>query len=336
MVVLSLIAVTILIVILLGVAAVVPRRSPLSVYELQRRREAGMASAADELHRLSAIEDIVALQRVIEVVIIVTLSFVVILQWAVPGFIFAFAVALFYRRIARFEIVRVNSQRVFDEYEASLVRFIEKRPQIAKIIGGLAGETATSSIGSREELEHLIDESAGILSMDEKKLLKSNLNFAQKVVEQVMTPRGVLEVIDAHEVLGPIVLDQLHRTGHSRFPVMKGDIDHIIGVLHIRELLALREKTSQTAEQSMEKKVYYINQGQTLSHALAAFLSTRHHMFIVVNEYRETAGVITLEDCIEALIGRKIVDEYDAHDDLRVVAERNAKRNNDAPGSTNL
>ncbi|MGB4761916.1 MAG: CBS domain-containing protein [Candidatus Saccharimonas sp.] len=336
MMIISFSIVVLLAFILLGVAAVTPRRPTLSMYELQRRRKEGSQSAADELHRLSAIDDIVAVQRVIEVVIVVVLSFILVSQWHLLGMLGAIAVALFYRRIAHFELVRVNSQRVFDEYEAPLVRFIEKRPRIAKFIGGLAGEGAASGIGSRQELEHLVDESMGVLSIDEKKLLKSSLHFAEKTVEQVMTPRGVLEIVDAQEVLGPIVLDQLHKTGHSRFPVMRGDIDHIVGVLHIRELLMIREKTSQTAEQSMEKKVYYINQTQTLQHALAAFLSTRHHMFIVVNEYRETAGVVTLEDCIEALIGRKIVDEYDAHDDLRSVAERNAKHNNNTPGATNL
>lgn len=336
MVIVGSIIIGVLIILLFGVAAIVPRRPSLSIYELERRRAEGSASAADELRRIAAIDDIVSLQRVLEAVLIVVLSVLLILTWSILGAFVAIAIALLYRRVARSEVVRVNAQRIFDEYETPLLRHIEKHPHITKLIGGLVDDTTTSAIGSREELEHVIERSTGILSIDEKKLLRSNLHFADRTVEEVMTPRGVLEIIDAHEVLGPIVLDQLHKTGHSRFPVMKGDIDHIIGVLHIRELLALREKTSQTAEQSMEKKVYYINQGQTLSHALAAFLSTRHHMFIVVNEYRETAGVITLEDCIEALIGRKIVDEYDAHDDLRAVAERNAKQNNNAVGSTDV
>ncbi len=86
----------------------------------------------------------------------------------------------------------------------------------------------------------------------------------------------------------------------------------------------------------MEKKVYYINQAQTLQHALAAFLSTQHHLFVVVNGYRETAGILTLEDCIEALLGRKIIDEFDTHDDLRVVASRNAKQHNNPPHATNV
>ena len=110
----------------------------------------------------------------------------------------------------------------------------------------------------------------------------------------------------------------------------------MIGVLHIKELLTLREKTTQTAGQAMEKKVYYINQDQTLDHALAAFLKTRHHLFIVVNGYRETAGIVTLEDVIEALLGREIVDEFDLHDDLRVVAARNAKHNNNSTHGANV
>ena len=86
----------------------------------------------------------------------------------------------------------------------------------------------------------------------------------------------------------------------------------------------------------MEAKVFYINQEQTLEHALAAFIKTRHHLFVVVNGYRETAGIVTLEDVIEALLGREIVDEFDVHDDLRAVAARSAKTNNNSPHGTNV
>jgi len=61
---------------------------------------------------------------------------------------------------------------------------------------------------------------------------------------------------------------------------------------------------------------------------LAAFIDTRHHLFIVINELRETVGLLTLEDVIEKLIGRRIVDEDDNHEDLRSIAARNAAGNN--------
>jgi Mg2+/Co2+ transporter CorB len=333
---LSLVVLGVLVILLLLAAGAVPRRSSLSLYELRRRQKIGSKAAADELHRLSATQDIATLLRIVEIVCVVLITLVGVWQWGFAGALVAVVIALFYRRIAKLELIRVNAQRIYDEIDAKLVVFVDRYPYIGSLLGGVADNDASSTIGSREELEHMIDESVEIVTSEEKKLLKSSLHFAEKTVESVMTPRGVLEVIDSHEILGPIVLDQLHKTGHSRFPVTKGDIDHIVGILHIRELLMLQEKTSQTAEQSMEKKVYYINQSQTLQHALAAFLSTRHHMFIVVNQYRETAGVLTLEDCIEALIGRKIIDEFDAHDDLRVVAERQARRNNNAPGSVDV
>jgi CBS domain containing-hemolysin-like protein len=86
----------------------------------------------------------------------------------------------------------------------------------------------------------------------------------------------------------------------------------------------------------MEKKVYYINQDQTLDHALAAFLKTRHHLFVVVNGYRETSGILTLEDVIETLLGREIVDEFDLYDDLRAVAAQTASENNNTKHGANV
>ena len=153
-----------------------------------------------------------------------------------------------------------------------------------------------------------------------------------------MTPRSVVETIKKSEILGPLVLDDLHKTGHSRFPVIEGDIDHVVGVLYLRDLLTLdtNRKHTALAESAMSKNVFYIHQEQSLGHALAAFLKTHHHLFIVVNEFRETVGILTLEDTIETLLGKKIVDEFDAHDDLRTVAGRNPRANNSTKHSKDV
>lgn len=71
-----------------------------------------------------------------------------------------------------------------------------------------------------------------------------------------------------------------------------------------------------TAENAMEKKVFYINQNDTLEHALATFLKARHHLFIVTNDALETVGLVTLEDVMEALIGRRIISEEGNQADL--------------------
>jgi CBS domain containing-hemolysin-like protein len=184
-------------------------------------------------------------------------------------------------------------------------------------------------IASREELEQLLRKET-VLAESEKQLLLHGLTFGERRVIEIMTPRSVIDSINEKELLGPLVLDDLHKTGHSRFPVIQGDIDHVVGVLHIRDLFVLDAKQrSTTAAKAMEPRVFYIREDQSLQSALAAFLRTHHHLFVVVNEFRETVGLLSLEDVIEALLGRRIIDEFDAHDDLRAVAAHNSHANNE-------
>jgi CBS domain containing-hemolysin-like protein len=67
--------------------------------------------------------------------------------------------------------------------------------------------------------------------------------------------------------------------------------------------------------------VFYVHQDKPLDHVLQAFLRTKHHLFLVVNEFEEVTGVISIEDVLETIIGRKIVDEFDQYEDLRAVAK---------------
>lgn len=322
---------------LVVLASVTPRRSGLSTFELERRRKEGNESAAEELRRELLFDDMMTLRHVGEAVALVLV--VVTGMWAFGvgiGIIVAIVTALAYGRLAQLDVVHVWTMRFYDHYEQGIMKFIEKHPSFCRALRSVAVPHRDAGVSSREELEHLVRQSQGVLSADEKKLILNGLHFNEKKVGEIMTPRGVIATISNEELIGPITLDELHRTGHSRFPVIDGDIDHVVGILHIRELLTLGSKESHTARQAMEERVYYINQDQTLHHALAAFIKTRHHLFIVVNGYRETAGIVTLEDCIEALLGREIVDEFDRHDDLRAVAERNAKTNNHPPKATDV
>jgi CBS domain containing-hemolysin-like protein len=211
-----------------------------------------------------------------------------------------------------------------------LLNFAEKAPGLFVLLRSVPTEKfdAHARLDSREELQHLVSESEDVLTADEKKLIVHSLSFADQRVESVMTPKSMIKTVKKSEFLGPLVLSELHEIGHSRLPVIAGDIDHVVGILHTNDLLSLDRKQSVTAEKAMEPKVYYIRDDQTLQHALAAFLRTHHHLFIVVNEFRETVGLITIEDVIEELIGREIIDEFEGHDDLRTVALRNPNDNN--------
>ena len=175
----------------------------------------------------------------------------------------------------------------------------------------------------------MVAQSSGAISPSEKKLITNGLKFNDMKIEEIMTPRSMIESVPMNELLGPLVLDDLHKKGYSRFPVIDGDIDHVVGMLRIQDLLTIdRKAKSHRAETVMNKDVYYIRENQTLQHALAAFLKIQHHLFIVVNEFRETVGLLSLEDVIEALLGQKIIDEYDVYGDIRKAATANPQKNN--------
>lgn len=190
-------------------------------------------------------------------------------------------------------------------------------------------------LNSQTELLKLVESSPGILSQDELRRLRANLEFDERTVGSVMTPRSMIRSVPAEEVMGPLVIDELYKTGYSRFPVYKKDIDHMVGVLYTHDLMDLKVE-NKTASDAMRKNVYYIHEAKSLSHALHGFLKTNHHLFVVVNDYRETVGLLSLEDVLEALIGKKIVDEFDAFDDLRVVAEGNPGKNNQPKGRKDI
>jgi len=316
---------------LLIVAAVHPKHSKYNLFELERRAGLGDKRAIKAIEREKLLGDVISLQRLliallqVIVVVLLELTFGLLI-----GILAAFLMALGYGPIANFGFLRNWSQKLYERAEDPVLHLIQKFPLIFKILRSTPSSHHTYSlrIDSREELQNLVAESDSVLTPDEKKLIVNSLSFDDQLVKTVMTPRDIINSIKKSEFLGPLALNDLHQLGHSRLPVIGSNIDHIVGILHLRNLLTLDIKRSMTAEKAMEPKVYYIREDQTLHHALAAFLRTRHLLFIVVNKSRETVGLLTLEDVIEALIGRKIVDELDSHDDLRAVAQRNLRAKN--------
>lgn len=320
------------------VAAVRPKKSEISLFELERRSQEGDKSAMALLRREQLLPDIASLQRIkiaILLVIFVATS-VAVLGWLIGTLVAAF-VALEYGAVARLRFFVNWADKLYAPHEPFMLRFVEKYANVLRFIRNSTLDTATARLSSKQELSHLVEASDGVLSNDEKKLITNGIGFNERKVREIMTPRSAIDSISKKELLGPLVLDDLHKTGHSRFPVTAEDIDHIVGMIHIQDLLTLDGgKRSTTVEKAMEPQVFYIHEEQSLQHALAAFLRTHHHLFVVVNEFRETVGLISLEDVIEALLGRKIIDEFDTHEDLRVVATRNPRGNNKPESHTDV
>lgn len=324
--------ITLIFCLLLVVTGVSPRRSRVSTFERQRQQASGTKAAILDVRRERLLPDILSLQRAVSALLLVIIVVLLVnsFGWLV-GCAFALVIALEYDAIAHVGAFQRRSQKLYNRYEAPILAFVERLPGVLRLIRTKLPDTTNEMrVESREELQHIITEARGIITADEKLVLLNSLQFNSRLVSEIMTPKGMIDSVAGTEMLGPLVLSDLHKTGHSRFPVTGKDIDHVIGMLYVQDLLSLDVKRSVTAEKAMESRVFYIHQNQTLQHALAAFLRTHHLLFIVVNEYRETVGLLSLEDTIEALIGHKINDEFDAHDDLRAVAKRNPYHNNHA------
>lgn len=167
------------------------------------------------------------------------------------------------------------------------------------------------------------------------KMAVSSLTFGDKMVSGVMTPLRTVRVVSEDEAIGPMLMDELHKTGFSRFPVTKGSAKspppEIVGTLYLRDLIGYEDKGK--IKDLMEKGAHFINETQTLRDVLTAFIKTRRHLFIVVNNFEETVGVVSLEDVLEQALGTNIVDEFDQHDNLRAVAAHEAEQDKKSHGT---
>jgi len=180
---------------------------------------------------------------------------------------------------------------------------------------------------TKNELSHLVggvDPNDTDLTKDELRIIKHTLTFSDKQVHDVMTPASVMTTVKEDELLSPVVIDELYRSGHSRFPVMSRDNKTAIGMLYLHDLVDLTVEGK--VEKHMKRKVYFVHEDRELDHVLQAFLKTKHQLFLVVNNFSEVVGLITIEDIVEQILGKPIVDEFDKYDDMREVAETQAKK----------
>lgn len=161
-----------------------------------------------------------------------------------------------------------------------------------------------------EELNHALEITTGKDTTDkEKDILKGVVNFGNTSSRQVMRSRLDISAFDLdwdfHDLM-----DKINKSGYSRVPVYKDKIDKIEGILYIKDLLPHIDKDENFEWQSLIKPPFFIPESKKIDDLLYDFQEKRVHMAIVVNEYGETEGLVTMEDIIEEIVG-DIQDEYD-------------------------
>jgi CBS domain containing-hemolysin-like protein len=170
----------------------------------------------------------------------------------------------------------------------------------------------TPEAHSEEELKMLLAEShrVGTLSGDKRELLENIIDYTERTARHAMIPRGDVVFLSLARTLEEN-LKIIGQTTHTRFPLATIDIDHVAGMIHVKDLF-LRRDGLRSSEDLVEIKrdILFVPESRPLDALLREFQQSRTHMAIVVDEYGGTAGMITLEDVIEEIVG-EIQDEFD-------------------------
>jgi CBS domain containing-hemolysin-like protein len=166
-------------------------------------------------------------------------------------------------------------------------------------------------VHSPEELEIIISESVegGMLNNEEEEWIRNIFSFGDRQVNQVMTPRRKIQAIACDASLSEI-LQQVSESQYSRFPVYREDLDHIIGILHLKELVRQQIMGESFVFNSLIQNVPVVPEYYPVEQLLSVFKQERIHMAIVLDEFGGTAGIVTLEDLVEEIVG-EVRDEFD-------------------------
>jgi CBS domain containing-hemolysin-like protein len=186
------------------------------------------------------------------------------------------------------------------------------------IIAPLPGRTlAKGPFVTEEEIRHMVDvaEEDEAIEEDERELIHSIFEFGDTVVREVMVPRPDMVTARADASLDE-VLEIILQAGYSRIPIYEGDNDNIVGVLYAKDALKrVHEHEGNARVSTLARAPLFVPEQKRLSELLREMQKQRVHMAIVVDEYGGTAGLVTIEDLIEEIVG-EIVDEYDQEEPL--------------------
>lgn len=183
---------------------------------------------------------------------------------------------------------------------------------------GVSREDATSTAINIEELRVALMEAGSMIPNRHKDMLMSILDLEQVTVNDVMVPRNEIEGIDINQPFAEIV-KQLSHCGYTRLPVYRDSMDNIVGILHVRKALNLmtQDNLNQQTFESIVKEAYFVPEDTPLNTQLIQFQRKLRRTGLVVDEYGDLLGLITLEDIFREIVGEftanTIDDEKEIH-----------------------
>lgn len=177
---------------------------------------------------------------------------------------------------------------------------------------------------TREELieSTLLSEDEGVLDEKESDVIENILLLDKIKIHEILTPRTVVFAINGDRTIKDIVENEPAIFKFSRVPVYKDTIESITGMVMTKKIFKQALYDDSVQLKSIQKDIFKINENIPVSMALDLFIKKKEHMFLVLDSYDQTEGIVTLEDCVETILGVEIIDESDSDADMREVAKR--------------
>ena len=168
-----------------------------------------------------------------------------------------------------------------------------------------------NDVVSEKEIEFLIDYSdeKGLMESEKTEMLQNVFSLGQTVVREIMIPKADMTLLNVSSSLEQ-AMDVFARSRYSRLPIYEDDDDNIIGVVHQKDIFDLLYKKEVKTLRELVRPVMFIPETQKINQLLSELLKKHIHMAIILNEYGSIAGLVTLEDIIEEIVG-EIVDEHE-------------------------
>jgi len=177
---------------------------------------------------------------------------------------------------------------------------------------------------TKEELieSTLMSEGEGVLDEKESDVIENILLLDKIKIQEILTPRTVVFGLDGNRSIKDIIENEDAIFKFSRVPVFDRDIEAITGMIMTKKIFKQALQDDSVALKTIQKDIYKIHENIPVSMALDLFIKKKEHMFLVLDSYDQTEGIVTLEDCVETILGVEIVDESDSDADMREVAKR--------------
>ncbi len=170
----------------------------------------------------------------------------------------------------------------------------------------------------------LLSEDEGMIDEQESDVIENVLHLDDIKIEEILTPRTVIYALEENATVKEVVArEELFQ--FSRIPIYEGSIDNITGIVLTKNIFRQMIQDDTATLKEIKQDFLAINENIPVSKALDLFIKKKEHMFIVMDSYDQTEGLITLEDCVETVLGVEIMDESDSVEDMRAYAKQKMK-----------